>query len=152
MLACVVNYRPQTRQTAPKFSSPRSLFLCVELSDSFPPKFSAISHLPYLLPSSVSCNSFICHSYENCRGLYQQFPFWNSSPNLQIEPPSQFAVRRSRSCREVPMFFAPIPFLLMFMRTLLRIFAPAQNTTLFFSGDSALFAQKQGVWEGSSNG
>ncbi len=24
-------------------------------------------HLPYTLPSSVSRNSFICHSYENCR-------------------------------------------------------------------------------------
>src|SRR5260370_39506268 len=37
------------------------------------------SHLPYTLPSSVSRNPFICHSYENCRGVYQQFPFWNSS-------------------------------------------------------------------------
>ncbi len=33
---------------------------------------------PYLLPSSVSCNSFVCHSYENCRGVYQQFPFRNT--------------------------------------------------------------------------
>jgi hypothetical protein len=40
-------------------------------------------HLPYLLPSSVSCNSFVCHSYENCRGVYQQFPFWN-----EFTPPS----------------------------------------------------------------
>ena len=35
-------------------------------------------HLPYTLPSSVSRNSFVCHSYENSRGVYQQFPFWNS--------------------------------------------------------------------------
>src|SRR5882724_7517016 len=38
-----------------------------------------IFHLPYTLPSSVSCNFFVCHSYENCRGVYQQFPFRNSS-------------------------------------------------------------------------
>jgi len=38
---------------------------------------SPISHLPYTLPSSVSSKSFACHSYENCRGVYQQFPFWN---------------------------------------------------------------------------
>src|SRR6266851_6806397 len=31
---------------------------------------------PYTLPSSVSSKSFACHSYENCRGGYQQFPFW----------------------------------------------------------------------------
>src|SRR5437867_1747451 len=28
------------------------------------------------LPSSVCCKSCICHSYENNRGVYQQFPFW----------------------------------------------------------------------------
>ena len=28
------------------------------------------------LPFSVSCNSFVCHSYENCQGVYQFFPFW----------------------------------------------------------------------------
>jgi Zn-dependent protease len=31
------------------------------------------------LPSSVSCKSCICHSYENTGGVYQLFPFWNSS-------------------------------------------------------------------------
>jgi hypothetical protein len=30
------------------------------------------------LSFSVSSNSFVCHSYENCRGVHQQFPFWNS--------------------------------------------------------------------------
>ena len=35
-------------------------------------------HLPYTLPSSVSCISFICHSCENCRGVGGFFPFWNS--------------------------------------------------------------------------
>jgi hypothetical protein len=28
-----------------------------------------IFHSPYTLPSSVSCNSFVCHSYENTRGV-----------------------------------------------------------------------------------
>jgi len=37
-----------------------------------------ITHLPYLLPSSVSRNPLVCDSYEKCRGVYQQFPFWTS--------------------------------------------------------------------------
>jgi hypothetical protein len=42
---------------------------------------SSISFASFLfrtLPFSVSRNSFICHSYENTRGVYQLFPFWNS--------------------------------------------------------------------------
>ena len=42
-------------------------------------------HLPYLLPSSVSRNSCVCHSYENCRGVYQQFPKWNVTPHAPKE-------------------------------------------------------------------
>src|SRR5260370_39998314 len=37
-----------------------------------------ISHLPNLLPSSVSRKSFVCHSCENCRGLGVFFPFWKT--------------------------------------------------------------------------
>ena len=33
----------------------------------------------HTLSFSVSCNSCICHSYENNRGVPKQFPFWNSS-------------------------------------------------------------------------
>jgi hypothetical protein len=51
--------------------------LCLRTSARKP-----IFHLPYTLPSSVSPKSFICHSYENCRGVHQQFPFWNSSPTI----------------------------------------------------------------------
>ena len=36
-------------------------------------------HLPYLLPSSVSRKSFVCHSYENTRGVGVFFPLWNST-------------------------------------------------------------------------
>jgi hypothetical protein len=48
------------------------------------------SHLPYTLPSSVSCNPFICHSYENTRGVEGFFPFWNSpsSPEVPYLPTS----------------------------------------------------------------
>src|SRR5712664_731889 len=37
------------------------------------------SHLPYPLPSSVSCNSFVCSSYENTGGVGVFFPFRHSS-------------------------------------------------------------------------
>jgi len=40
---------------------------------------SSVFHLPYTLPGSVCCNPCVCHSCENCRGVHQQFPFWNSS-------------------------------------------------------------------------
>jgi hypothetical protein len=47
--------------------------------------FNSLSfHSPYTLPSSVARKSFACHSYENCRGVYPRFPFWNSSPSLTI--------------------------------------------------------------------
>src|SRR6266446_2627994 len=39
--------------------------------------FPSIFHLPYTLPSSVSRNPFVCHSYENTRGVGVFFPFWN---------------------------------------------------------------------------
>ncbi len=37
------------------------------------------SHLPYTLPSSVSCNPFVCSSYENTGGVGVFFPFRHSS-------------------------------------------------------------------------
>jgi hypothetical protein len=41
--------------------------------------FSSIFHSPYTLPSSVSSNPCICHSYENMGGVGGFFPFWNRS-------------------------------------------------------------------------
>ncbi len=38
--------------------------------------------VPYILPSYVYANSFVCHSYENCRGVYPFFPFWHSRNHL----------------------------------------------------------------------
>ncbi len=55
---------------------------------------SSAFRLPYTLPSSVSRNPFVCHSYENCRGVYQQFPFWNVLSDwrhdLAVSLPSYF--------------------------------------------------------------
>ena len=41
------------------------------------------SILPYSLPSCVGAKSFVCHSYENCRGVGLFFPFWNSLPTAK---------------------------------------------------------------------
>jgi len=38
-----------------------------------------VSHLPYILPRYVYRKSFVCHSYENTRGVGVFFPFWNSA-------------------------------------------------------------------------
>ncbi len=45
------------------------------------------SKVPYIFPSSVCSKSFVCHSYENCRGVYAFFPIWNGSNQL---PSSSF--------------------------------------------------------------
>ncbi len=44
----------------------------------------------------------------------------------------------------VGLSLTPIPFPLILLRTLLRFFALSKNSTLFFSRDSALFAQNTG--------
>src|SRR6267143_4951229 len=123
--------------TPPAFHSDplslRSQRLRVKFSDSFPQSFPFISHLPYLLPSSVSCNSFVCHSYENCRGVYKQFPFWfipsaaagNSSRFLDIQT-------LRTSLRAISFPFTPL-------RTLLRFFAFSKNSTRLLSCGSELF-------------
>jgi len=36
---------------------------------------------------SHHCKSFVCHSYENNRGVYQLFPFWNSPLHSAIPRP-----------------------------------------------------------------
>src|SRR5882762_6807413 len=106
MIPSVVNYRPHLRQ--PRKSRPSSASLPL-FSSTSSASFSFISHLPYLLPSSVSCNSFVCHSYansasrtvlrdENCRGVYQQFPNRNV-PALAGMEHSSSRNERSGSCR-----------------------------------------------------
>ena len=51
-----------------------------DLSPNFHFRFSIfrLSHFPYTLPSSVSRNPFICHSYANRRGVGVFFPFWST--------------------------------------------------------------------------
>ena len=54
---------------------------------------SLLFHLPYTPPSSVSRKSCSCRSYENCRGVHQQFPFWISELHApQVNPYSPSAV------------------------------------------------------------
>src|SRR5260370_17713695 len=84
-----------SRQASPFASAPYSFI-------SFT---SFVSHLPYSLPSSVSRNSFVWHSYENCRGVCQQFPMWKI-PNC---------TRKELSAAFVFKFF-----LFKFLRTLLH--------------------------------
>src|SRR5260370_18183991 len=67
VVALVVIDRRHLRHSTPVSSSLCTQRPCVKISDSFPPSFSFGSHLTYLLPSSVSCKPFVCHSYENCR-------------------------------------------------------------------------------------
>jgi hypothetical protein len=115
MLAWVVMIRRYSRRASPEHSPLRPLFLCVTLSDSFPPSFLHVSHLPYLLPSSVSRNPFVCHSYENGRGVYQQFPFWNDfttgEPSLNVQT-FKFV--------DVSACFRPISFFFKHVLTLLH--------------------------------
>src|SRR5713101_1372344 len=87
-------------------------------------------HCPYTLPSSVSRKSCICHSYENTGGVGVFFPFWNSS--LPTRRTSLATVFKS--------------FLFTSWRTLLHFFALMQNSTLFLSSPSTLFAQKTPRW------
>ena len=138
MLAWVVMIRGHARQAARKSPSLLTQRLCVKLSDPLPPAFPLVSSLPYLLPSSVSRNSFVCRSYENCRGVYPKFPFWNSP----ITTPVSSHV--GLSLPPIPHSLHPIPFLLTLLRTLLRFFALSKITTLFFSSDYALFDQTLG--------
>jgi len=122
-------------QSTRKCSSLHTPCLCVTLSDTFPPTSSPVSHLPYLLPSSVSRNSFVCHSYENCRGVYQQFPFWFTPSEARSLRSACFRGRqklitfsptfRTSKRQNFQTFnvFGPILFPFKFLLTLLRFFA-----------------------------
>ena len=109
-----------------------------------PRRSSRPSRVPYTLPSSVSRKSCICHSCENCRGVYQQFPL----RNVPIEAPLQFrsgdpdpivTFNQSRSLHlgwtfetfrlaNVPTCFRAILFPFTFLRTLLH----SRKTQLFY--------------------
>ncbi len=121
------------------------------------PQRSVASLLPYFsffklfsftylrtLPSSVSRKSRVCHSYENCRGVYQQFPIWNvPRPCRGTRPCRNPSILHFRLCElclsadsvlipgspHSPLFtdhcpLSPIPFLFTFLRTLLHCAKP----------------------------
>ena len=44
--------------------------------------------------------SFVCHSYENCRGVYPFFPFWNSTSALPPQTTGHYSsLLFSNECR-----------------------------------------------------
>jgi hypothetical protein len=97
---------------------------------SFTSFTSLISHLPYLLPSSVSPNSFACHSYENCRGVYPKFPIQHSRPRPSASFPAPHSLPR-------------IPFAFTFLRTLLHFSALTKKASSLLSIVSALRVKKR---------
>src|SRR6267142_84679 len=72
---------PHARCEPTSFSGSRKSLVC------HPYEVSA-NHCKYNYFKSFPCHSYghrvckssICHSYENNRGVYQLFPFWNSPP------------------------------------------------------------------------
>jgi len=105
----------------------------------------ALFQVPYPLPSSVSSKSFACHSYENCRGVPQLFPLWNSpskDPSPFLSP--QLSIR----LRPVPLSLVPLspihyPFS---FHTLAHSFALTKNSTPLFPSNCALFAKNHPGW------
>src|SRR5947209_3307359 len=83
MLPWVVNYRPHLRRSRKSRGIGIFRFAFSTLFTYSTRLISFIFHLPYLLPSSVSRNPFVPHSYENCRGVYQQFPF-RTQPSFSL--------------------------------------------------------------------
>src|SRR6266404_3835467 len=79
MLSWMAIDRPHLRHSTPILSYLRTQRLCVGFSGSFSPSFHFVSHLPYLLPSSVSRKSCICHSRENTGDVGVFFLLWNNS-------------------------------------------------------------------------
>jgi len=62
-------------------------------------------HSPYTLPSSVSRNSFTCHSYENTGGVGVFFPFWNLS---RVDPEDMKAAGSRPSSQYHPRTFSAL--------------------------------------------
>jgi len=71
---------PHVVPLTPSVSLRLSQFSCHKQTEQ------SIFHSPYTLPSSASRKSFACHSYENCRGVYQQFPFWSTERSQEELP------------------------------------------------------------------
>ena len=81
--------------TAPIFLRPSLLPPCKQDEQS---NF----HSPYTLPSSVSCKSSACHSYENTGGVGVFFPFWNSLVGCWgFDPSNECLSKSSTDCRQL---------------------------------------------------
>jgi len=127
MLAWVVIDRTYPRQFLPKSSSPRTLCLCVEFSDSFRP--TSVVPTTYALPLATAapqplCNQSVTHSFYLDGGWI---------------PPSGAALTTAISrmpipCSLSPLFSIPCALFCTFLHS-------PKNSTLFFSSDSALFAK-----------
>jgi hypothetical protein len=79
VLPCLVNFGRQPRCISLYLPRPAaSLFS----SSNLQPRISNLCFFNRrrTRPFSVSSNSFVCRSYENCRGIPKQFPFWNRAP------------------------------------------------------------------------
>src|SRR6266568_1751190 len=72
-----------------------------------PPKPFFSFYLPYLLASYVCCKPFVCHSYENCRGVYQQFPFWFTPREAERNSALRASGASKRSGQSVQLLTLP---------------------------------------------
>jgi hypothetical protein len=115
------------------------------------PHFSSFLFVPLrTLSFSVSCNSFVCHSYENTGGIPQLFPFWNSP--LAAHSSNTVDVQtcgHSDDPSAVPLPPYPLmPYLLSF-HTLPHSFALLKISTRFVSSDFTLFHKNTRGWVGA---
>jgi hypothetical protein len=131
MLSSVVNSRPQPRRFSPfLFGRPTLPILepsPLALSHSLDALCSKSVHQPF-------SNQSLPHSFlkmPGCRGL------------LPLD--KRFNVQ-TFGCADVQTIPGSIPFILKFLRTLLRFFALSKNSSPFFSGDSALFSKNHPGW------
>src|ERR1700687_899299 len=130
MLAWVVIDRTYSRQFLAKSSSPRTLCLCVEFSDSFRPT----SFVPptYALPPRNGRSSTPLQSIRYALFLSRR----------RVDTPSGAALTTATLSNAYTKF--PISFIFNPVRTLLHFFALIKNSTLLLSSDSALFTKNTG--------
>jgi len=131
VFASVVIDRTYSRQFLPKSSSPRTLCLSVEFSDSLrptsvvPTTYALLLARPFLNPFAINPLRTLFISTGVC-------PLW-PYPTTAI-PSTAYS-------------FLPISFIFNILRTILRFFALPKKSTLLFSSDSALFEKKRGLGE-----
>jgi chorismate dehydratase len=98
--------RPLPNDPSPQF------FRCFSPRTSHPSRVSNSFGIRFLrtLPFSVSCNSFICHSYKNTGGVYQLFPFRHCSLATRHSSPSTILLTpffSASACSQIPAYPGP---------------------------------------------